>query len=198
MSNIQSENVPHCNVFPSGKASRFSQSSLDLYDLSYDDEEYIMPETLAEMTPGQSDCAVYLLKATRLNLNSLSEPPKNWGQDNLNLHDYHYDPEEISSIFWIPDITDWCCQQEKPHLQDTDLSTVACGIFSIIPHGVAVEVSFSLGRDIINWRQSQTTGETLPDKFIVMRFAWAYNGIFAANRAVQDTTETENDSQLKK
>jgi hypothetical protein len=29
----------------------------------------------------------------------------------------------------------------------------------MIPHVVRVEASFSLGRDVIGWRQSKTTGE---------------------------------------
>jgi len=40
-----------------------------------------------------------------------------------------------------------------------DLSTVARDIISIIPHGVGVEASFSLGRNVDGWRQSKTTGK---------------------------------------
>jgi hypothetical protein len=67
---------------------------------------------------------------------------------------------EISSIFWLPDITDWWQQQEETHSKYTDLSNVARDIFSIIPHGVGGEASFSLGRDVIRWKQSKTTGGT--------------------------------------
>jgi len=44
-------------------------------------------------------------------------------------------------------------------------------IFSIIPHGVGVEASFSLGRDVIGWRQSTTTGETLGEQVVVRQVA---------------------------
>jgi hypothetical protein len=74
--------------------------------LSSDDEEYLMPNNVAETTPGRSDCAAHLLTAARLYLNSPPEAPKNWGQINPNLNDYHSNPMEISSTFWIPDITD--------------------------------------------------------------------------------------------
>jgi len=68
---------------------------------------------------------------------------------------------EFSSTFWIPDNTNWCCQQEETHSKYADLSNVAGDIFSIIPHGVGVEASVSLARDVIGYRQSKTTGETL-------------------------------------
>jgi hypothetical protein len=101
------------------------------------------------MTPGCSDHAAHLLTATRLYLNSPPEAPKNWGQINPNLNDYHSDPMRISSTFWIQDITNWWQQQEETHSKYADLSNVARDIFAIIPHGVGVEVSFSLGRDVI-------------------------------------------------
>jgi len=70
-------------------------------------------------------------------------------------------------------------------------------IFSIIPHGVGVEASFSLGRDVIGWRQSKTTGETLREKVVVRQFARANNGILAGTDPELDTTNTENDSEMK-
>jgi hypothetical protein len=42
-----------------------------------------------------------------------------------------------------------------------------------------VEASFSLGRDVISWKQSKTTGNTLREKFGVKQFAEAYDGILA-------------------
>jgi len=85
------------------------------------------------------------LTAARPYLNSPPESPKNWGQVILNLDDYHSDPMEISSTFWIPDIAEWWRQQEETHSKYAHLSNVARDIFSIIPHGVGVEASFSLG-----------------------------------------------------
>jgi len=104
-------------------------------------------------------------------LNSLLELPLNWGQINPNLNDYHSDPMESSSTFWLPDINDWWRQQEEMHSKYADLSNVARNIFSIIPHGVGVEASFSLGRDVIGWRQSKTTGETLCKNVVVRQSA---------------------------
>jgi len=158
------ETVASNNLLPSAMASGSYQSSIDPYDMSSDDEEYLTPNNVAETTPGRSDHAARLLTTARLYLNSLPEAPKNWGQIKPNLNDYHSDPMEISSTFWIPDITDWWHQQEEMHSQYTDLSNVARNIFSIIPHGVGVEASFSLGRDVIGWRQSNTTGKTIREK----------------------------------
>jgi len=64
------EMVPSCNLVPSATASGSYQSSLDSYDLSSDDEEYLTPNIVAETTPGRSDPAARLLTATRLYLNS--------------------------------------------------------------------------------------------------------------------------------
>jgi hypothetical protein len=105
---------------------------------------------------------------------------------------------EISSTFWLLDITDLWGQQEEMHSKYTDLSNVARNIFSNIPHRVGVEACFSLGRDVICWRQSKITGETLREKVVVRLFVQANNGILAGNCAVLDTVETENDFKLKK
>jgi len=139
------ETVPSNNLFPSATASGSYQSSIDRYELSSDDEEYLTPNNVADTTPGRSDRATRLLTPARLHLNLPPEAPKNWGQINPNLNDYHSDLMEISSTFWIPDITDWWRQQEERHSKYADLSNVACDIFSIIRHGVGVEASFFLG-----------------------------------------------------
>jgi len=105
---------------------------------------------------------------------------------------------EISSTFRLPDITNWWRQQEEMNRKHTDLTNVAHNIFSIIPHGVGVEASFSLGRDVSGWRQSKTTGETLRKNVIVRQFAPANNGILAGTDPELDTTNTENNSEMKK
>jgi len=147
--------------------SRSCPSCFHPYDLSSDDEEYITPNNVAETSPGRSDHAARLLTAFRLYLNSPPEAPSNWGQINPNLNDSHSNPMEISSAFWIPDNTDWWCQQEKPHATYADLSNVACDMIPIIPHHVRVEASFSLCRQVIDCRQSKPTGETLREKVVV-------------------------------
>jgi len=192
------ETVPSSNPPPSAMASGLSQSSFDAYDLSSDDEEYLTPNNVAETTPGRSDHAPRLLTATRLYLNSMPEAPKNWGQLNPNLNDYHSDRMEISSTFWIPDITDWWRQQELTHSMYTDLSNVAGDIFSIIPHGVPMEASLSLGRDVIAWRQSKTTGKTLRQKVVVRQFAQANNVILVGTDPELDTINTDNALEMKK
>jgi len=143
------ETIPSNNLLPSATGSGSYQSSFDPYDLSSDDEEYLTPNNVAETTPTRSDRAAPLLTAATLYLNSPPEAPKNWGQINPTLNDYHSDPMEISSTFWIPDIADWWCQEEETHPKYADHSNVARDISSIIPHGVGVEASFSLGRDVI-------------------------------------------------
>jgi len=75
---------------------------------------------------------------------------------------------------------------------------VARDIFYIIPHGVGVEACFCLGQDLIGWRQSKTTGETLHKTFIVRQFAGGNNGILATTDTELHTSNTENDLEMKK
>ena len=96
------------------------------------------------------------------------------------------------------DIANWWRQQEATHTKYADLSNVARDIFSIIPHGVGVEASSSLGQDVIGRRQSKTTGETLHAKVVVRQFARANTMILARADPELNTTNTENDSEMKK
>ena len=192
------ESFPMSNLIPSETVARSCQSSFDRYDLSRDDEEYITPNNVAETTPGRSDCGTRLSTAPRLHLNSLPEAPKDWGKIDLNLNDYHSDPIAISSTFWLLDITDCWCQQEETHSKYADFSNVAQDISSIIPHGVGLEASFSLGRDDIGRRNSKTTGESIPQKVVVRQFARANNAILAGTDPSWDHWNTENDSEMKK
>jgi hypothetical protein len=130
-------------------------------------------------------------------LNSPPEAPKNWGEINPNLNDYHSNPIEIGSTFWIPDIPDWWRQQEEIHSKYADLSNVAHDILSNIPHGVGVESSFSHGRDVIAWRHSKTTCETLREIVVLRYFAHANKAIVARTDPELDTTNAENVSEMK-
>jgi hypothetical protein len=142
---IEPELLPRSKLVPFTTVSASGQSSFEPYDLSRNDKEYLTPNNVAETTPRRSDCATRLLTASRLFLNSPPEAPKNRGQIDPNLNDSHSDPMEISRIFWIPDISDWSCQHQQTHSMYADLSNVARKIFSIIPDGVGVEASSSLG-----------------------------------------------------
>jgi len=48
---IKPESIPSSNLVPSATASGSDQSSFDPYDLSSDDEEYVMPYKVAETRP---------------------------------------------------------------------------------------------------------------------------------------------------
>ena len=182
----------------SAMPSQSGQSLFDPYDLSSGDEEDLKPKNLAKTTPGRSNRAACLFTATRLYLNSLPQSPKNWGQVNPNLDDYHSNLMRVCSTFWIPDIAEWWQQQGETHSKYADLSNVACDIFSFKLHGVGVEASLSLGRDIIRCRQSKTTGKTLREKIVVRQYARANNGILAGNDPVLDRSETDNNLELKR
>jgi hypothetical protein len=142
---IMSENTMNNNLSSFAMASGSDQSTYDLYDLSSDDNDYLIPTNVAETTPGQTDHAVHLMTVARLFLNSPPELQQNRGQIDPNLNDYHSDPMKISSTFWFPDITDRWRQQEETHSKYADLYNVTHIIFSTIPRGVTVEASFPLG-----------------------------------------------------
>jgi len=69
---------------------------------------------------------------------------------------------------------------------------------SILPQGFRVEAGFSLGPDVIGWRQSKTTGETFLEKVIPRQYAWANNGILAGDDPALDRWETDNDLELNR
>ena len=75
---------------------------------------------------------------------------------------------------------------------------MAHDISSIIPPGVGVEASFSLGRDVIRWRQSKTTGKTRHDKVVVRQFARANSRFLAGDDPVLNPNSTANDMKLKR
>jgi len=74
---------------------------------------------------------------------------------------------------------------------------VARDIFSIIPHGVGMEASSSLRQDVIGSRQAKPTGETLRKKVVVRQFAGANKELLAGDYPVLDTTNTDNDLEMK-
>jgi len=195
---IKCKSVPNNNLFSSATASGSSQSYFDQYDLSSDVGEQITPNNVAEMTSGRSDRIAHLLTVVRLYLNSPLESPKNWGLINPSLNDYLSNWVEISSSFWIPAITDWWWQQEETHSVYANHSHVARNIFTSILHGVRVEDSVSLGRDVISWRLSKTTSKTLREDVVVRQLALAIIGILGGDDPASDMINTENDSKLKR
>jgi len=95
------ESVPSSNLIPSATALGSGQSSLDPYDSSSNDEEYVTSNDVAEMSPRRSDHASRLWSSARRDLNSPPGAPKNGGQMNPKLNDYHSNPMEIHSTFYI-------------------------------------------------------------------------------------------------
>jgi hypothetical protein len=188
----------HNDPFSTSRVSGPGHSYYDPYDWSSDDAEYLTPANMVESTPGRSHRTARLLTATTLYLNSPPEAPRRWGQINPNLNDYHTDAMEVSSAFWMPDITDWWRNQGILNTKYTDLDDVACEIFSIMPHGVGVEASFSLGRDVIGWKQSKTTGQTLSEKVVVHQFARSNAGLLAADILITHPLDPDNDAEIKK
>ena len=195
---IQPETILSKTLFPSTMTSGSATSSSDPYDLSCNDNEYIMPKMVGETIARLTDIAACLVTARRLHFNSPPELHQNWGQINLSLNDYHSGTVESSSILWILDITDWWCQQEETHSINTDRSNVAYNIFTVILQDVWVVASWSFGWDVIGWKQWNTTGKTLCQQVIVRQYASANNRILTADDPALHTTNTKNILELKR
>ena len=189
--------IPSSNFVPSVTTLGSCQSPFDPYDVCSDADKYVMPNNVAETTPGQSNCAAHLQTATRLYCNAPPKAPKDWGQIKPNPNGYHSDPMVISSTFWLPDITNCLRQQETIHSKYDDHSNVASSIFSIIPHGDGAQANFSYWRDVNGWRQSITTGEALCKKGVVRQIASANIGIWQGDGPALDAIITQNDSEMK-
>ena len=68
-------------------------------------------------------------------------------------------------------------------------------VFSVIPYGIGVEVSFSLGHYVLGWRQCRTSEDRLQKKVIVQQFSWSHSGILADTNIglVNDTAAAQNE-----
>jgi hypothetical protein len=195
---IKSDNALNNNLSSFEMPWRSGQSAYDPYDLSSDDDKYLRSTNVAETTPRLSDRAACLLTAAKVYLNSPPELPQTWGQINPNLNDCHSDRRQISSTFCLPDITYGWWQQEDTHSKYADLSNVTRDKFFIIPYCVKVEASYSLGQDVIRWRQWKTTGETLCENVVVRQFPRANTGLLTGEDPVLDPNSTDNDMDLKR
>jgi len=107
------------------------------------------------------------------------------------------DPEEMTASFWYPDVAGWWLKQETTMGEYRDLAKMARDIFSVMPHGVGVEASFSLGRDIISWRQSRTKGSTLQQKVVVRQWARSNDGLLP-EEAIQSAGSDVNNEEKQK
>jgi hypothetical protein len=108
------------------------------------------------------------------------------------------DPEEITASFWYPDVAGWWMKQERRMGDYQDLARMARDIFSVMPHGVGVEASFSLGRDVMSWRQSRTKGETLQQKVVVRQWARSNDGFLPDEIRTSVDGESLDDERGKK
>jgi len=190
------DSVPSSNLVPSTSGSGSVQSCFVPYDFSSDVEESSSPHNVAETKPRRSNHAAPILTTARLYFISTPGAPKNWGQINPNINDHHSNSMEISSTFWIQDITDWWHQQDETHSKYADFANVGRKIFSIIPHGVGVEANISLGWDHSAWRQIKTTGKTCLKDVVVTQVARANTSILVGDDPALHLTNTAHDLKM--
>jgi hypothetical protein len=61
-----------------------------------------------------------------------------------------------------------------------------------------VEVSFSVGRDVIGWRKLKPTSETLHNNFSARQYSQPNNILLGGDHKALNTRNTENDSEMKR
>jgi len=132
-----------------------------------------------------------------LYLNSPPEAQNHWEQLNPNIDEYHVDPMAISTTFWLPNLTNWWLQQDETQSKKADHFNVPWDVCAIIPHGVGVQASCSLGRHVIAYCGLNPTGETLCGNVIIRKFDRANNRIFEGDNPVSYTTNKANNSEMK-
>jgi len=79
-----------------------------------------------------------------------------------------------------------------------DLSNLASDILSIIPHGVVLEASVSLGPDIMSWRHTKSNGAIFRDTVIATKLDSAIETRFAGDSTVCEAGQPQNDFEFKR
>ena len=105
---------------------------------------------------------------------------------------------DISSTFLNTDLMAWFHPQEEMHTKYIIVWNMARAIFTIIPHAVRAVACFSVGRNMMRWRQSTTTGETLREKVVVRQFALTNNSLLTGDNLPVDTMNTDNGLETKR
>jgi len=149
-------------------------------DSDSDDE---IPASLLTATPRRTNHRAQLVGIARQYLENSRIDAASIGQINPanddSLTDPDANPNDVTGSFWSPSVAAWWKQQVNTASEYAPMAEMARDIFSVIPHGVGVEASFSLGRDVIGWRQSKTSGSTLQQKVVVRQWARSNQGILA-------------------
>ena len=183
------------NVSIGKKGGGIKVYTIDSSDEDTDEEVTAKPNS----TPRSASRKAYLMQQARQYLaNGRVDPntlPQNQPQGDDLLSE---DPEEVTASFWYPDVGGWWYNQEKMLGEYRDLAKMARDIFSVMPHGVGVEASFSLGRDVIGWRQSKTSGITLQQKVVVRQWARSNDGLFPEEIGMLDISDNDNEEKRQK
>ena len=147
-----------------------------------------------------------LMEVARKYIKSVNADPAALGQhppktDNLKSEN----PQELTAAFWKPDVAAYWQEHEDSCTEYAPLARMARDVFSVIPHGIGVEASFSLGCDVLGWRQCRTSGDMLQKKVIVRQFSRSNPGILAGadiglpnNATAAQNEQKEEDKKLLK
>ena len=155
-------------------SSTSRSTSPDVAYFSDSSDEFIhgSDPTCPPVTPARALQQDRLMEVARKYINSANADPATLGQHPPKTDDLKSDdPQEMTAAFWKPDVAAYWQAQENSLSEFAPLARMARDVFLVIPHSVGVEASFSLGRDIMGWRQCRTAGDTLQKKVVVRQFA---------------------------
>jgi len=126
-------------------------TSYDPYDMSRDDEDYRMPENVAQMMPGQNDCAARLLTAARHYVEWPRDSTQNWGRW-IRMWMITTPPVQIFAAHFGFRTSPTGRINERKHTHSTPISLLWHWIYSLSYHTVSEwRPVFALGEMLSAW-----------------------------------------------
>ena len=186
-------------MYDSSSTSRSASPDVAYFSKSSDDFTH-EPDTPAcpPITPARALQQDRLMEVASKYINSVNADPAALGQHPPKTDDLKSDNLlELTAAFWKTDVAAYWRMQEDSCTEYAPLARMARDIFSVIPHGVGVEASLSLGRDVVGWRQCRTSGDTLQKKVIVRQFARSNPGIVAGAGASLENDAAAGQNEQK-
>ena len=187
-------------MYNSSSTSRSASPDVAYFSESSDDYSH-GPDTPAypPITSARDLRQVRMMEVASKYINSVNADPAALGPHPPKTDNLKFDnPQELTATFWRPHVTAYWRVQEDSSTEYAPLARMAGDVFSVIPHGVGVEASFSLGQDVAGWRQCRTSGDTLQKKVVVRQFAFSNPGLLAGADARLENDDAVGQNEQKK
>lgn len=166
------------------------------------------PDGCIVRTPGNVerkrylDAAVDYINGDRLRKSAAHEEFFGRKAGNLNdLEEENQDPTRITVSWFNPTPDNFWRQVSSPSLSQhhqylLPVEQMARDIYSCVPHGVGVESSFSIGRNVLSWKQSRMTASTLQSMIVTRQHIVNERKAFGRS-AGQSKHETARDTMKR-